>query len=147
MVIEYWYWLVLGILLVGCEMIVPSFVLLWFGAGALLTGVVMLLVPISLTVQVVIWTLSSVMFTGLWFKYLKPLAVDKTKAGSSAEKIINETGMVILIPANDQRGMMRFLTPKLGSEEWAIICDDDVVVGDRVRVKSVSGNSLIVEKC
>jgi hypothetical protein len=42
--------------------------------------------------------------------------------------------------------MLRFATPKLGSEEWEFICDQPVVVGDRVGVKDVSGNTLIVGK-
>ena len=29
--IEYWHWMVLGLLLVASEVFVPSFVMLWFG--------------------------------------------------------------------------------------------------------------------
>ncbi len=146
MEIEYWHWIILGICLMAGEMLLPSFILLWFGAGAVFTGLVLLAFPISTTVQVVLWTLSSIAFTVLWFKFLKPLAIDKTKAGLPAEKIVNETGMVIKEPANGQRGMMRFSTPKLGDEEWQIICDDEIKVGDRARVINVSGNALIVVK-
>ena len=54
MEIEYWHWLILGMLLMALEMALPSFVLLWFGAGAIVSGIVLLLVPISLTAQVLI---------------------------------------------------------------------------------------------
>lgn len=144
--IEYWHWIVLGLCLAAGEMLLPSFILLWFGAGAIVTGLTLLFLPISLTVQVGLWTFSSVIFTVLWFKFLKPLSTDKTKAGLPAEKIINETGMVIKEPFNGERGMIRFSTPKLGDEEWQIFSDDDIKVGDRARVISVSGNTLIVVK-
>lgn len=146
MAIEYWHWIILGICLMAGEMLLPSFILLWFGAGAVVTGAVLFIMPISTATQVGLWTISSIIFTLLWFKFLKPLSIDKTKAGLPAEKIINETGMVIKEAANGQRGMVRFSTPKLGNDEWKIICDDDVKVGDRVRVINVSGNSLIVAK-
>lgn len=146
MEIEYWHWIIFGICLMAAEMLLPSFILLWFGAGAIVTGLTLLLMPISITVQVTLWTISSVVFTVLWFKFLKPLSVDKTKAGLPADKIVNETGMIIKRPANGQRGMMRFATPKLGNEEWQIICDEDINVGDRARVINVSGNALIVVK-
>jgi membrane protein implicated in regulation of membrane protease activity len=34
----------------------------------------------------------------------------------------------------------------LGDDEWDFICETEVAVGDRVQVKELSGNTLIVEK-
>ena len=39
----YWHWLVLGMLLVAGEIFIPSFNILWFGLGALLVGLLLLL--------------------------------------------------------------------------------------------------------
>jgi len=41
---------------------------------------------------------------------------------------------------------VRFSTPLLGAEEWPFICEEKVVVGDRVAVADISGNTLIVAK-
>ncbi len=144
MEVEYWHWLVLGMILVAAEMVVPSFTLLWFGAAAILTGLAVVIMPLSLTVQIFLWTILSVLLTFLWFKFLKPLSVDKTKAGLPDESIIGETGQVIKLPNNEHRGIVRFTTPKLGSEEWPIICEGPLQLGDRVRVTAVSGNALVV---
>ena len=141
--VEYWHWLVLGMILVAAEMVVPSFTLLWFGAAAVLTGLLVAIMPLSLTLQILIWTILSVLLTFLWFKYLKPLSIDKTKAGLPDESILGETGLVIKLPNQEHRGMMRFTTPKLGSEEWPIICEAELKLGDRVRVTAVSGNALV----
>ena len=48
----YWHWLVLGVVLVVAEIFIPSFTILWFGLGALVVGVVALLVDIPFSLQV-----------------------------------------------------------------------------------------------
>ena len=143
-----WYhWLILGMLLLLGEMLVPSFTLLWFGLAGLLIGVVLLLVPdLSFTLQLLIWACASIAFTILWFKYFKPTMTDKTKAGISREAVTGETGIVIKVPQNELRGIVRFSMPLLGADEWQFICADACKVGDRVEVIDVSGNTLVV-KC
>ena len=71
---------------------------------------------------------------------------DRTKAGISREAIVGESGQVITIPEEGKRGIVRFTTPLLGADEWPFICDQKISSGDRVYVKDVSGNTLIVEK-
>ena len=142
----YWHWLVLGIGLIALEMVLPSFIALWFGLAACVVGILLLFIPMSLTLQVLLWTVFSIGFTALWFKFIKPLATDKTTAGLPAEKIIHETGMVIKLPIEGEKGMLRFSTPKLGNDEWLFNSDDQLTLGDRVRVTAVEGNSLIVIK-
>ena len=145
--ILYWHWVVLGMGLVLFELVLPSFTALWFGAGAIVVGLLLLVFPaLSLTVQVLGWALLSILFTVLWFKYLKPLSVDKTKAGLSKEAIMGESGQVLSLPNEARRGTLRFPAPVLGSDEWPFISQDDLAIGDRVRVIDVSGNSLIVSK-
>jgi membrane protein implicated in regulation of membrane protease activity len=147
MALAYWHWLVFGMLLIGFEIFIPSFTALWFGLGALIIGGVLLLYPdLSLVLQLVLWLLSSSAFTWAWFRFFKRLAPDRTKAGLSREAIIGETAQVIRAPHESARGMLRFATPKLGSEEWEFISDQPVNVGDRVAVRDVSGNTLIVTR-
>jgi inner membrane protein len=145
--ILYWHWMVLGMLLMLSEIVFTSFFVLWFGAAAIVIGVLLYLFPgISLTWQIFIWTLLSSALAWGWFKYLKPLSIDKTKAGLSAEAIVGQIGQVLSPPNGDHRGKMRFPAPILGNDEWLIISQDQLAIGDRVIVKSVSGNSLIVSK-
>ncbi len=143
----YWHWLVFGMLLIMVEIFLPSFTALWFGLGAILAGAVLFVMPdLALGWQIFIWAVASVIFTLSWFKYFKPLAVDRTKAGLSREAIVGESAQVIKAAHGEERGHLRFTTPILGSEEWPFISTDDVVVGDRVVVRDVSGNTLIVDK-
>ena len=142
-----WHWFVFGVVLIICEIFLPSFVILWFGAAAVLIGGALYLFPeLSLTYQIFAWSILSMVLAIAWFKFLKPLSVDKTKAGLSKEAIVGEIGQVISAPIGDQRGKLRFSVPILGSEEWQFICENSVIIGDRVRVVDVSGNALIVVK-
>ena len=143
----YWHWLVFGMVLIIAELFIPSFTIFWFGLGALIVGGVLLFAPhLSFSWQLYLWAGASSLFTFLWFKFFKPLMFDRTKAGISREAILGESGQVVKIPTDKTHGIVRFTTPLLGSDEWPFICEGVVRVGDRVFVREISGNTLIVEK-
>ena len=142
----YWHWLIIGMLLIIGEIFVTSFTMFWFGLGALVVALVLALAPgLSLTWQLLIWALASALFTLLWFKLVRPRMKDQTQAGIAREAAIGESGQVIKAPTEGGRGVVRFTTPLLGSDEWPFICEKPVVPGNRVHVKDISGNTLIVE--
>ena len=144
---EYWQWIVFGIALMLSEIFLGSFFIFWFGAAAVVVGLLMVPLPgLSLTVQLLIWAISSTAFVFAWFKLIKPLNTDKTKAGLSKEALLGEIGQVLLAPNGEKRGKLRFPAPVLGSDEWLIISHEDLDVGDRVSVVELSGNALIVKK-
>ena len=147
MQILYWHWIVFGVALMLSEIALTTFFILWFGVAAIVVGVLLFFVPaISVSGQIFLWTVLSSVLAFAWFKYLKPLSIDRTKAGLSREAIVGEVGQVIVAPAGERRGRMRFSVPVLGADEWTIIAKEPVVDGDRVRVVDVSGNALLVEK-
>lgn len=145
--IEYWHWVVFGMLLMLAELLIPSFTIFWFGLGALVVAALLGVSPeLSFSWQLLAWALSSVAFTLLWFRFFRPLSQDRTKAGIAREAIRGEVGQVIRAAEESRRGQVRFTTPLLGDDEWEFICDQPVSVGDRVYVLELSGNTLIVER-
>lgn len=143
----YWHWIVFGIILIVSEMFLASFFILWFGAAAVVIGALLFLFPdMSQTLQIFLWTVLSSALAFAWLKYLKPLSIDKTKAGLSLEALLGETGQVLSLPNGEKRGTLRFPAPVLGADEWLFISQDELAIGDRVRVKDLSGNTLIVQK-
>lgn len=145
--VRYWYWLVLGMVLIIAELFIPSFTVFWFGLGALIVGGLLFFwSDLPLAWQLFIWAIASSLFTLIWFKWIRPLMADRTKAGLSREAAIGENGRVVKIPSGKTRGVVRFTTPLLGAEEWPFICADPVSIGERVFVRDISGNTLIVEK-
>tara|TARA_B110000046_G_scaffold185808_1_gene229481 strand:+ start:455 stop:907 length:453 start_codon:yes stop_codon:yes gene_type:complete len=142
----YWHWLVLGILLIIGEIFIPSFTILWFGLGAMVVGVAALLVDMPFSLQVLLWTVSSVGFTVLWFSVIKPKMDDRNNNGLAREAAVGEAGQVIKLPAGQSNGKLRFSTPVLGEDEWEFSCDTKVELGDRLHIKEISGNVLQVAK-
>ena len=143
--LEPWHWLVLGFLLLIIEMFVPTFASLWFGAAAIIVAALLWLIPIPVSVQIIIWLVLSAIFLVAWFKFIKPLSVDRTKAGLGGSVIIGETGMIIVAPQPERAGMVRFSVPIVGAAEWMCrTSGEQVAVGDRVIVTDIVGNELIV---
>lgn len=142
--VAYWHWIVLGLVLAGVEIFLPSFFALWFGAAALLVGLVLWVIPMSLTAQLLLWIVNSVVFVVLWQKFVSPRMRDRSLAGMSREAIIGQTGIVMTHNADSGRGRLKFPAPILGDDEWDFICDSPLASGDRVTVIEMSGNALIV---
>lgn len=145
--VQYWHWLVFGMVLIIAEIFIPSFTIFWFGLGAIVVaGVLLLDAEIGFTWQLLVWAIASCVFTVLWFKFIRPMMTDRTRAGIAREAAIGEIGQVIRTPARHQRGVVRFTIPLLGSEEWPFICGTAVSIGDRVIVVDISGNTLVVDR-
>jgi len=143
--LEPWHWLVLGFVLLIIEMFVPTFASLWFGGAAIIVAALAWLLPISLSMQIIIWLVLSAIFLLAWFKFIKPLSVDRTKAGLGGSVIIGETGMIIVAPQLERAGVVRFSVPIVGAAEWMCrTSGEQVAVGDRVIVTDIVGNELIV---
>ena len=144
----WWHWVAFGLVLVGAELIVPSFTIVWFGLAACLVGLLLLLAPaMPLALQVFIWAGASAACTWFWFRYFKPKMVDRTTSGMSREAIVGQTGMMLVgVSSNLDRGRIRFAVPVLGAEEWDCISRDPLRAGDYARVTGIEGHVLNVEK-
>ena len=147
MLIEWWYWIIAGFCLIGLELIVPSFTIIWFGLGALVVGLIKLLWPgFPVAGQVFLWSVASIFFTVAWFKFLKPKDV-RTHAGTSKEAIVGESGIIIRGTDDSYgRGTVRFRFSILGADEWPCYAEEVLKVGDSVRVVDFEGQVLKVVK-
>lgn len=144
--IEWWHWVVGGIILILAELAIPSFFVIWFGVAGLIMGAVSWLVPgLSATAQLAAWTVLSLVMVGLWFRVFKP-GFHKTRIGTAAGEVIGEVGLLVGPVAPFQRGRVRFQRPVLGAEEWVCLADEAVAAGERVRVVAVEGSFLKVVK-
>lgn len=146
LVLEPWHWFVAGIALMLCELILPAFAALWFGIAAVMVSILLWLLPwMSLSVQLITWIILSILCTILWFKFIRPLSTDKTKAGLPREATIGQIGMVIQIGLNHEQVKVRFPVPVLGADEWLCRALIPVAVGDRVSVIDILGNDLVIQ--
>ena len=142
----WWHWLVVGLLLVGLELLVPSFTIIWFGLGAVLVGLVLLIAPaLPLFAQLLVWTVVSALLTVLWFRFFNPRK-NRTLSGSAKDAVLGEIGLVIRAANPYDKGRVKFQLPILGADEWPCMADEALAVGDRVKVVEVEGHVLKVEK-
>ncbi len=137
-----------GLVLIGAELVVPSFSIVWFGLAACLVGGLLLAAPsLPLGLQIFIWTAASAACTFFWFRFFKPMMHDRTTSGMSREAIVGQTGMMLVGVASQlDRGRIRFAVPVLGAEEWDCISRDALRAGDYARVTGIEGHVLNVEK-
>lgn len=146
MLIETWHWLALGTILIVLEIFLPTFASLWFGLSALCVGLLLWLMPeLAFSIQLLIWATMSIILTLAWFKFIKPLSVDKTHAGLVRESTIGQTGMVIQTGLEHGQIKVRFSLPLLGNDEWFCRSTEPVQVGDRVQVIDILGNDFLVK--
>lgn len=146
MQILWWHWIVLGIVLMLLELAVPSFFLVWFGLGALIVGGLLVFFPgVPFAFQILGWTLSSLIFVALWFKVFKP-NIFKSRAGMARGSLIGEVGLVTRDIRPYEKGQVRFQKPILGDEVWESVAEEEIRVGERVRVLEVEGNTLKVSR-
>ncbi len=144
--ILYWHWLVLGVLLIVGEIFIPSFTILWFGLGAILVGLALMLGDFGFSLQLLLWTLSSITFTVIWFRLIKPRISDRTDTELVRRSSVGESGLVIKLPTDTTNGKLRFSTPILDQDEWEFTCVSEVVLGDRLYVEKIDGDHLVVTK-
>lgn len=73
MTVLWWHWLIFGFLLLGLELLFPSFSLIWFGVGAMVTGIILVFLPATpLWIQALAWVLIALSCIHLWRNYLRP---------------------------------------------------------------------------
>jgi len=140
---QWWHWLIAGLGLLLAELALPFFVLIWFGLGALLVALVVVLADLGLTAQLFVWLISSLLLTVLWFRWLRPER-HKTRIGLSEAGVVGEIGLLSRPVEPFRRGEVRFQRPLLGSDVWPCIGDERIAAGERVRVLAVEGSLLKV---
>lgn len=105
MVLQDWHWLIFGMLLMAAEIFIPSFTIFWFGLGAACVALLLWLIPdTAFSVQLAVWSASTIMFAVFWFYWFKPRMKDRTKAGIAREAVAGESGQVIRKPTEHSRG-------------------------------------------
>jgi len=141
---EWWHWIVGGIVLVLLELVIPSFFVFWFGLGAIFVGLLLIIAPgFPLAGQILLWAIASVGMTVLWFRVFRRIR-NKTRIGTAEGDIIGEIGLLVADTAPFRRGKVRFQRPVLGAEEWPCTSEAEIVAGSRVQLVSVEGSFLKV---
>ncbi len=140
--IEFWYWWVFGLILLGIELIVPGFFFLWISIAGFLTGCLAWLVPsLSFTVQLLIFSIVSVAAISFWKVYVKhyPLQTDQPLLNKRGAQYIGRVYSLIE-PIQNGQGKI-----KVDDSLWKVYGEDSPV-NTRVKVTAIRGTVFDVER-
>ena len=134
-----WSWWVLGLVLLALELVMPGFILVWFGLAAVLVGVLALAVNWSVQTLALIWAAASLVLLLLGRRYFM------RDAGRSSEPLLNDragrlVGRVYTLaePLGENGGTLR-----IDDGVWRII-GPQLPAGSRVVVRGAEGPTLVV---
>jgi membrane protein implicated in regulation of membrane protease activity len=142
MELMWWHWVALGLGLIALEMFISTFFIMWMGLGALITGLLSFMLPLSFTGQILIWTVASALMVVVWMKYFK--SPDRTHAGQAKEGVLGITGLITRPVTDTSEGEILFQRPVLGADRWPVVADAPIAAGERARIVDVLGQTLKV---
>jgi membrane protein implicated in regulation of membrane protease activity len=136
---------VLGVALVVAELAVPAFFIIWFGLGALLVGLLLLVAPAGgMTLQLALWSRrrwhGGAVVPGVQARRLQDANRPVGWRHHRRDRPDGEGGGAV------RAGRVRFQKPVLGSEEWECVVDEAIAAGERVRVVAMEGSFLKVAR-
>lgn len=140
---DFWHWLILGVLLMAMEVAAPAMVLMWFGFGAIVTGILLWLVPdMSIAWQILVFSIVSLVSVFGWRKSRFREENIKSDTPGLNNRLHSHIGKEYILSEAiiNGRGLMR-----VGDTAWRVR-GPDLPSGTRVRVTGVDGILFTVEK-
>lgn len=137
-----WSWIVLGLLLIGGEMLAPGVFLIWLGLAALVTGV-------AVGATGMVWQGAALVFAALCIvSVLAGRGLTRRRGDEpDAATGLNDRGRQLIgkvfrLDATMTGGEGRI---RVGDSSWRIT-GPELLAGAQVRVVRVEGATLVVEK-
>jgi membrane protein implicated in regulation of membrane protease activity len=136
-----WLWLIGGVLLLIAELIAPGFFLVFIGGAAIATGVISMLVPLSLPLQLAIFAALAYLSARIGGRRAYAMKFDYSPDPFLNDRVKRLLGRVVVAtqPIDSNGGRVR-----VGDSEWSAR-GGPAAVGDRVRSVDIEGTCLKVE--
>ncbi len=137
----YWQWWVIGIVLGILEVFVSGTVLIWFGAAAIVVGLVLLVVPsLPWQAQFTLFSVLAVSSLFAWRAYVRrhPDTEGDPRLNRRGEQMV---GRRLTLEAPIVNG---FGQVNVDDSRWKVR-GPDLPAGTRIHVVSVDGTVLVVE--
>tara|TARA_Y100000588_G_scaffold352997_1_gene406086 strand:+ start:523 stop:1077 length:555 start_codon:yes stop_codon:yes gene_type:complete len=138
--ISYIYWLAAGLLLAAAEMIVPGFILFWFGMAAFVVGLVTLALPaLGWPLQIAAFAVLTTVFMGFWWLHQRkqPKTETESEFNSRARDMVGKT-LTLTDPIRHGSGKTF-----VGDTLWHVSADEAMEKGSLVRVVSYTDDAVL----
>ena len=141
-----WAWLLLGLVLLGLELVVPGVFLMWLGLAALVVGGVSVLPFADVSwwpwqAQAVTFTILSVLFAMIGHRLLKDEDRREVTTTALNERTAQLVGRTATLVDGIENGMGRV---RLGDTVWRV-SGPPLAAGTQVRVTGAQAETLLVE--
>jgi membrane protein implicated in regulation of membrane protease activity len=140
--IVWWYWIVVGLILIISEMATGTFITLGFGMAAIVVGAIDLMVPLDFIYQLSIWIVLSMVIVFALFKWFRSRPTISSTGQSDYG--FDTLGSVTEEIDPHKRGKVTFDTPVLGNTEWYATSKEKLIEGSRIRIVEVNGQLIEV---
>ncbi|MGK0674497.1 MAG: NfeD family protein [Halothiobacillaceae bacterium] len=138
--LDYWHWLVLGLVLMILEMLAPSTFFLWMGIAAMGVGGLLWLMPgMAVEVQLMLFATLSIVTIGLSRRYLKRHPVESDRPTLNVRGA-QSVGRILTLDTPIVNGVGRV---HMDDTLWRVL-GPDLPAGTRVEVIGVEGTALQV---
>jgi len=142
--VVYWYWFILAAFFFVLEIFAPGAIFMWFGFGAIVSGLGLLLFPeLSEAWQLMIFALFSGASVLIWrkSKYFKEESVSSDRPELN-NRLQSHMGKVYTLADDIENGRA---SVKVGDGTWRVECDQDLKAGAKVKVVGIEGITFLVE--
>ncbi len=133
--LEFWHWLVLGVVLAIIEVFAPGAFFLWMGISAAIVGSVLWLMPgISWELQLLFFAILSIASVVVARRYLTahPLETDLPNLNQRGQQYVGRV-FTLIEPVVNGQGKIR-----VDDSTWKISCED-CEAGTKVIINGVEG--------
>jgi membrane protein implicated in regulation of membrane protease activity len=137
-----WLWAILGLLLVGAEMLAPGVFLIWLGLAALLTGLAVGLFAIGWQAAMLVFAVFAVACVAVGRFMTRRRSEEPDAASGLNDRGRQLIGKVFRLEATMTGGEGRI---RVGDSSWRVT-GPELLAGSEVRVVRVEGATLVVEK-
>jgi len=134
-----WSWIILGVVLVGLELLAPGIFLLWLGLAAIVTGLVDGALGLSWQASTLLFALFSVAAVVIGRLVTRPAV--RQEAATLNQRGEALVGQFFTLETPMTRGEGRI---RVGDSSWRVT-GPDLPSGARVRVVRLDGTTLVVE--
>lgn len=139
----HYLWWILALLLIGAEVLLPGYFMLWIGLGAAATGLLTLLVPgLSMLAQAIAFVVLAFLSCAAYWYLLRPRMQREDRSSPRlnrrGEQNIGQRYVLAEAIVNG-RGKAR-----VGDSLW-LVSGPDLPAGSTVEVVAVDGNTLQVK--
>jgi len=135
----YWHWWAFAAILLIAEIALPITFFLWMSIAAAITGVLVLALDMSWQVQLIIFSVLSVITIFASRIYLKrnPIQSDDNQLNRRGEKHI---GRIYTLETDISNGVGK---ARVGDTLWRVE-GPELPTGSRIKVTEINGNSFVV---